>query len=125
MSCPFLDPSMLARIPPQKREEFKETYHRMKKEEVEHLKIDVKEDDIQDISPEQMMMGITGESLPSEVNCPVMKNGGSGGQESVPDFQEQFQNDPQAFMERMSQMQSEGGSCPFMTSSNLLLIYSN
>lgn len=44
MSCPFLDPAMLSRIPPEKQEEMKEMYHRMKKEESNHLKIDVKED---------------------------------------------------------------------------------
>ena len=45
MSCPFLDPEMLARIPEEKKEEFKEMYHKMKKEETDHLKIDVKDDD--------------------------------------------------------------------------------
>ena len=30
MTCPFLDPSMLARLPAEKREEMKETYNRMK-----------------------------------------------------------------------------------------------
>ncbi len=60
MSCPFMDPSMLARIPEAKREEMKEMYHRMKKEESDHLKIDVKEDDIDTISSQQMMMGMTG-----------------------------------------------------------------
>lgn len=32
MSCPFLDPSMLARLPTEKREEMKEMYHKMKKD---------------------------------------------------------------------------------------------
>lgn len=48
MSCPFLDPAMLARIPPQKREEMKELYHKMKTEEVDHLKIDIKEENFTD-----------------------------------------------------------------------------
>ncbi len=52
MSCPFLDPTMLSRIPPQKREEMQEMYHKMKKEESQHLKIDVKEADINNITPE-------------------------------------------------------------------------
>jgi hypothetical protein len=30
MACPFLDPSMLARLPVEKREEMKEMYHKMK-----------------------------------------------------------------------------------------------
>ena len=63
MACPFLDPSMLARLPAEKREEMKEMYHRMKKEQNEHLKIDIKEDEIDNVSsPEQMMMGMTGGS---------------------------------------------------------------
>lgn len=32
MSCPFLDPSMLSRLPADKREELKEMYHKMKKD---------------------------------------------------------------------------------------------
>lgn len=52
MSCPFLDPSMLARLPAEKREEMKEMYHRMKQEQSDHLKIDIKEDEIDSISPE-------------------------------------------------------------------------
>jgi hypothetical protein len=44
MSCPFLDPNMLSRIPPSKREEMKELYHKMKKEESDHLKIDINEE---------------------------------------------------------------------------------
>jgi hypothetical protein len=51
---------MLARLPAEKREEMKEMYHRMKKEESTHLKVDVKEEDIDAMSPEQMMMGMTG-----------------------------------------------------------------
>jgi len=72
MSCPFLDPAMLARIPPEKKEEMKEMYHRMKKEENEHLKIEVKDDDMYNISPEQMMMGMTGSNIGP--TCPVMNN---------------------------------------------------
>ena len=52
MSCPFLDPAMLARIPPQKREEMQQMYNKMKKDESDHLKIDVKDDDMQTISSE-------------------------------------------------------------------------
>ena len=62
MACPFLDPAMLARLPAEKREEMKEMYHKMKKEEKDHLKVDVKEEDIDNMSPEQMMMGMTGGS---------------------------------------------------------------
>jgi rubrerythrin len=40
MSCPFLDPEMLKRIPEGKRAEMKEMYERMKNEEKQHLKID-------------------------------------------------------------------------------------
>lgn len=67
MSCPFLDPSMLARLPAEKREELKEMYHKMKKEESEHLKIDIKEDEIDNVSPEQMLMGMTGTSANNNV----------------------------------------------------------
>jgi hypothetical protein len=86
MSCPFLDPTMLAKMPAEKREEMKTMYHRMKKEESDHLKIDVKEEDIENISPEQMMMGMTGASTSSSALCPVMQNGGSGGSEPPTDF---------------------------------------
>ena len=41
------------------------------------------------------------------------------------DLQEQLENDPQAFMEKMSQMSSGGGSCPFMGSSNKIILNSN
>ncbi len=44
MSCPFLDPQMLARIPPEKREEMKEMYHKMKQDQEDHLKIDTNKD---------------------------------------------------------------------------------
>jgi hypothetical protein len=37
---------MLARLPPERREELKDMYHKMQKEESNHLKIDIKEDDI-------------------------------------------------------------------------------
>lgn len=60
MSCPFLDPQMLARIPPEKKGEMMEMYHKMKKEETDHLKIDVKDEDIYNVTTEQMMMGMTG-----------------------------------------------------------------
>lgn len=33
MSCPFLDPSMLARLPDEKREELKQMYHKMQKDQ--------------------------------------------------------------------------------------------
>ena len=75
---------MLARIPAEKREEFKEMYHRMKKEESDHLKIDVKEEDIDTITPEQMMMGMTGSSTASGSVCPVMQNGGGSGSSETP-----------------------------------------
>ena len=32
MSCPFLDPQMLARIPEERKGELMDMYHRMKKE---------------------------------------------------------------------------------------------
>lgn len=99
MACPFLDPAMLARLPAEKREEMKDMYHRMKKEENTHLKVDVKEEDIDNMSPDQMMMGMTGttstpisigpqmmgggSSAAANAGCPVM-GGGSGGQESCP-----------------------------------------
>ncbi len=60
MACPFLDPSMLARLPPEKREEMKEMYHKMKKDQNDHLKIDIKEEDVDNVTPEQMMMGMGG-----------------------------------------------------------------
>ena len=78
MACPFLDPSMLARLPAEKREEMKEMYHRMKQDQSDHLKIDIKEEDIDDhITPEQMMMGMTGGSSagPAMTGCPVMGGG--------------------------------------------------
>jgi len=59
-SCPFLDPSMLARLPAEKREEMKEMYHKMKMDQSDHLKIDIKEEDIDNVTPEQMMMGMGG-----------------------------------------------------------------
>lgn len=43
---------MLARLPAEKREEMKEMYHRMKKEQDDALKIDIKEEDIDNITPE-------------------------------------------------------------------------
>lgn len=64
MTCPFLDPNMLARLPADKREEMKDMYHRMKKD----IKIDIKEDDYDNVTPEQMMMGMTGDT----VSCPMM-----------------------------------------------------
>ena len=81
MSCPFLDPSMLARLPPEKREEMKDMYHKMKQEQSDHLKIDIKEGDIdENISPEQMMMGMTGATSGSTSSalCPML-NSSSGG----------------------------------------------
>jgi len=60
MACPFLDPSMLARLPEEKREEMKAMYHKMKKDQDNHLKIDIKEEDIDNVTPEQMMMGMAG-----------------------------------------------------------------
>ena len=60
MSCPFLDPAMLARLPEEKKEEMKAMYHRMQKEQSDHLKIDIKDEDIDNITPEQMMMGMGG-----------------------------------------------------------------
>lgn len=75
MSCPFMDPQMLARIPPEKKEELKEMYHRMKKEEVDHLKIDVKDEEMFNITPEKMMSEMTSQN--SEQICPVMHTGGS------------------------------------------------
>jgi hypothetical protein len=80
---------MLARLPPEKREEMKEMYHKMKQEQSDHLKIDIKEDDIDNVTPEQMMMGMTGGSttFPSGTTsnswsgigaCPIM-HGHSGG----------------------------------------------
>ena len=120
MACPFLDPSMLARLPAEKREEMKEMYHRMKKEQSDHLKIDVKDDDFDNVTPEQMMMGMTGASSDAasmmggfmmggdnnsnqQQQCPMMMNQqpSSGGQETYPQttpnmdsFQDQFENDP-------------------------------
>ncbi len=63
MSCPFLDPETLARMPAQKREEMKEIYERMKKGEKDHLKIGIKDEDIDMMSAENMMMGMTGASI--------------------------------------------------------------
>ena len=60
MACPFLDPSMLARLPVEKREEMKEMYHKMKQSQNDHLKIDIREEDIDNVTPEQMMMGMGG-----------------------------------------------------------------
>jgi hypothetical protein len=61
MSCPFLDPGMLARLPAEKREELSAMYAQMKaKEEKEHLKIDIKEEDIDAVSQDQMMMNMLG-----------------------------------------------------------------
>jgi hypothetical protein len=34
-------------------------YHKMKKEQSDHLKIDIKEEDIDNVTPEQMMMGMS------------------------------------------------------------------
>ena len=119
MACPFLDPSMLARLPAEKREEMKDTYHRMKKEQ--NIKIDVKEDDYDNVTPEQMMMGMTGAttSMGSEPSCPMGFSSSSGGQEapSMDSMQDQFDNDPQAFLKRMQQMSqnNEGSSCPVMS----------
>jgi hypothetical protein len=50
----------------------KEMYHRMQKEQSDHLKIDIREEDIDNITPEQMMMGMTGGSSgPSMASCPM------------------------------------------------------
>ena len=132
MACPFLDPSMLARLPAEKREEMKEMYMKMKKEQNDHLKIDVKEEDIDNVTPEQMMMGMTGATsstlFPQQdaQGCPVM--GGSGATQGTPEngfgmppgmdsMQDQFETDPQAFLKRMQQMSQDnsGGSCPMMS----------
>ena len=43
----------------------------MKQEQSDHLKIDIKEDDIENVTPEQMMMGMTGTSASTSL-CPVM-----------------------------------------------------
>jgi hypothetical protein len=75
MACPFLDPAMLARLPEAKKEEMKAMYHRMQKEQSDHLKIDIKDSDIDNMSPEQMMMGMGGGSSAMFEGCPVM--GGS------------------------------------------------
>ena len=111
MSCPFMDPEMLMRIPPEKREEMKEMYHKMKKDEDQHLKIDVKEEDIEAAAknPAEAMMA---------AGCPMggSATAGSGEEEQNFNMQDLFENDPQAFMERMSEMSSGGGSCPFMAS---------
>ena len=72
MACPFLDPNMLARLPAEKREEMKDMYHRMKKEQ--DIKIDIKEDDYDNVSPEQMMMGMAGATA-STTGCPIMGGG--------------------------------------------------
>jgi hypothetical protein len=87
---------MLARIPAEKREEMKEQYHKTKMDEGAHLKIDIKDEDVGVISPEDMMKGMT-----AGAKCPV-GDGGSGGSENKFDFSQSFQDDPQAFMERMS-----------------------
>ena len=75
------------------------------------------------MSPDQMMMNMAatggmGTGVQAPTGCPVMhqQDGGSGGQNPM-DFQEQFETDPKAFMERMSNMSGGGGSCPFMASS--------
>jgi hypothetical protein len=65
MSCPFLDPTMLSRLPSEKREELKEMYHKMQKEQSNSLKIDINEELLDKIPPEQMMMGMTGASTNS------------------------------------------------------------
>ena len=68
-----------------------------------------------------MNMAATGGMGPganAPTGCPMMQDGSSGGQTTNPvDFQEQFETDPKAFMDRMSNMSSGGGSCPFMASS--------
>lgn len=82
MSCPFVDPSMLSRLPSEKREELKDMYHKMKKDQSDHLKIDINEDLLNNTSPEQMMMGMTGASTMNSggaSTCPVMSSGSSGG----------------------------------------------
>ena len=38
----------------------KDVYHKMKKDQSDHLKIDIKEEDIDNMTPEQMMMGMSG-----------------------------------------------------------------
>jgi hypothetical protein len=48
------------------------------------------------ISPEEMMKGMT-----AGAKCP-MGDGGSGGSKDNFDFSNAYQDDPQAFMERMS-----------------------
>ena len=87
-------------------------YHKMQKEESNHLKIDIKEDEIDKVSPEQMFMGMTGAtSLPTSqslpMQCPVMANPGSSGgsratteEQPMPhmNMQELLESDPQAFM---------------------------
>jgi len=47
MACPFMDPKVLARIPEDRREQMKETYHQMRAQEQDSLKIDIKEEDLE------------------------------------------------------------------------------
>ena len=117
MSCPFLDPEMLARMPAEKREEMREIYERMKQGEKNHLKVGIKDEDIDNMSPENMMMGMTGASVstatftsaannsttsasPSSAyptSCPMSQVDSSGGSDEQPNmmnFQEQFEDDP-------------------------------
>lgn len=84
MSCPFLDPETLARMPAEKREEMREIYARMKKEENDHLKINMKEADIDSMMmPEKAMMGMTGTSDGGSGAgvCPMAQTADSGGSE--------------------------------------------
>lgn len=73
-----MDPTMLSRMGPEKREEMKDMYHKMQTQQTQHLKFDVHEDDISNVTPEQMMMGMTGASstpsvqIPEATGCPVL-----------------------------------------------------
>jgi hypothetical protein len=72
---------MLARLPEEKKEEMRAMYQRIQKEQSDHLKIDIKEEDIDNVTPEQMMMGMGGMSMPPSQfeGCPVMGGAGTGG----------------------------------------------
>lgn len=132
MACPFLDPNMLARLTPEKREEMREMYERMKKEQAN--KVAVSEAEVDAVTTDQMMMGMTGGSssdnsmMENMMNsmmggmdmgamggCPVAGASSGSTQPSVESMQDQFESDPQAFLKRMAAMQQNGGSCPVMS----------
>lgn len=81
-----MDPTLLSRMAPEKREELKDMYHKMQKEQTNSLKIDVKPEDI--VSPDQMLSSMTG--------CPVADGGGSGATQDPlgGSLQEQLEADP-------------------------------